>query len=224
MTQEHHLEVPRTARYFTLGPTDARVEQLWLVCHGYSQLASQFVGYFRTLDDGRRLIVAPEALSRFYLDPASGGTHAVARVGASWMTREDRLHEIDDQARYLDAVRADVIARLGREPAKCIVLGFSQGAATAARWATRSAVRVDRLVLWGGLLAPDLDLATYGARLASMHLTLVAGERDEYISPAALAAEQARIERAGVPCARMTFDGGHRLDKTVLRTLAKRAE
>lgn len=218
--REHHIAVPRTARYYTLGPVDTPVEQLWLACHGYSQLASRFIGYLRTLDDGCRFIVAPEALSRFYLDAPSGGTHATARIGASWMTREDRVHEIDDQAHYLDAVCAEVQARLVREPAECVVLGFSQGAATAARWAMRTSARIDRLVLWGGLFPPDIDLATHGERLGRMRLTLVAGVRDEYIAPAMLDAEVARIERAGVPCECVTFDGGHRLDRIVLRTLA----
>ncbi|HET7564787.1 MAG TPA: alpha/beta fold hydrolase [Gemmatimonadaceae bacterium] len=220
---EHHIVIPRTARYYTLGRADAAVEQLWLVCHGYSQLASRFITYFNTLVDARRCIVAPEALSRFYLDASSSGTHATARVGASWMTREDRLHEIDDQAHYLDAVIAEVRAQLAHDPSECVVLGFSQGAATAARWAVRTSMRVDRLVLWGGLLPPDLDLAIHGPRLARMQLTLVAGSRDEYIAPAMLDAETARIERAGVPCARMMFDGGHRLDRTVLRALAEDA-
>ena len=42
------------------------------------------------LDDGSRLIVAPEALSRFYLGEVSQRPASERRVGASWMTREDR--------------------------------------------------------------------------------------------------------------------------------------
>src|SRR2546426_2272905 len=30
--QEHHIEVPRTARYFTLGDTSGGVAEVWFVC------------------------------------------------------------------------------------------------------------------------------------------------------------------------------------------------
>jgi hypothetical protein len=92
---EHHLAVPRTARYFTLGDP-ARAKHIWFALHGYGQLAVNFIGYLATLDNGSRLIVAPEALSRFYLDQGKGPP------GASWMTKEDREHEIADYVRSLD--------------------------------------------------------------------------------------------------------------------------
>ena len=37
--------------------------------------------------------MAPEGLSRFYLEGFSG------KVGATWMTREDRLNDIDNYLR-----------------------------------------------------------------------------------------------------------------------------
>src|SRR5206468_3354730 len=74
--------------------------------------------------------------------------------GASWMTREDRLHEIDDYVRYLDAVHAQVASGKARVTA----LGFSQGTATACRWAAFGSARIDRLIVWGGEVPPDLDL------------------------------------------------------------------
>src|SRR5690606_573220 len=33
--REHHITVPRTARYHTLGRSGPELEQLWFVCHGY---------------------------------------------------------------------------------------------------------------------------------------------------------------------------------------------
>src|SRR5437867_13104092 len=104
--QEHFLSTSRTARYFTLGHLRDATE-LWLVCHGYGQLASRFLERFRPLEAERRCIVAPEGLSRFYLTDSP----AERRVGASWMTREDRLHEIDDYVHYLDALHTKVVAQ-----------------------------------------------------------------------------------------------------------------
>src|SRR3546814_5982443 len=102
MIDEHSITVPRTARYYTMGEPQDQPRELWYVCHGYAQLGSRFIRRFAPLDDGTRLIVAPEALSRFYLE-VKGRTHAESPVGASWMTREDRLSEIDDYVAYLDA-------------------------------------------------------------------------------------------------------------------------
>src|SRR5207237_10690301 len=114
----------------------------------------------RLLDDGRRHLVAPEGLSRFYV--GEGATER--RVGASWMTREDRLAEIEDYVRYLDAVYDDVFGRLDRARVTVHALGFSQGAATVSRWTAMGTSRIDRVLLWGGELPPDLELA--GAHVA----------------------------------------------------------
>src|ERR671937_1373227 len=119
--QEHWLETVRTARYFTIGEPE-RARDLWFVCHGYGQLAARFLERFRSIEAQQRCIVAPEGLSRFYLTEKP----AERRVGAAWMTREDRLHEIEDYLRYLDAVYADIQLPQARVTA----LGFSQGSAT----------------------------------------------------------------------------------------------
>src|SRR5881398_3935866 len=107
---EHHIGVSRSARYFTLGEKPQGVAEVWFACHGYGQLAARFLEKLRVLDDGRRCVVAPEGLSRFYLSESP----AERRVGASWMTREDRLAEIDDYVPYLDGVSADVFRSLDR--------------------------------------------------------------------------------------------------------------
>lgn len=57
--QEHRIAVARTARYFTLGRAEREV---WFVLHGYGQLADRFLRHFDPIDDGTRLIVAPEGL------------------------------------------------------------------------------------------------------------------------------------------------------------------
>ncbi len=214
MIHERHLRVWRTARYHVLGEGERAPREIWVVLHGYGQLAAPFLKRFAPLDDGTRLIVAPEALSRFYLD---GVNHPPdGRVGASWMTREDRLHEMDDYVAYLDAV----VAALPAEGARLVVLGFSQGTATASRWAVRGAVRVDRLVLWAGLLPPDVDPAAAREKLLGLDLVLVAGERDEHVGPARVAEQAAALGRAGVRHRIVTFAGGHVIEPETLRRLA----
>ncbi|MGH7701225.1 MAG: alpha/beta hydrolase [Gemmatimonadales bacterium] len=213
--RENHLTVARTARYFTLGPEGRGVGEVWFLLHGYGQLAERFLPDFRPLDDGTRLLVAPEGLSRFYVDRASH------QVGASWMTREDRLAEIADYVRYLDAV-SDAVLRDAPRDRRVHVLGFSQGTATAARWMVQGALRAERLILWGGEVPPDLGLEREAVRdrLRALALTIVAGSRDEYITPKVLARDTARLDEAAIPYRVVPFDGGHAIDERVLRDLA----
>src|SRR5476649_2685602 len=141
----HAITVPRTARYFTIGPTHGFPRELWIVCHGYGQLAEPFIQHFAPIDDGTRLIVAPEALSRFYLDPIPvRRTQKNPRVGATWMTKEDRVAEIADQVTYLDRVVHEVKRHLTGAAPRIVVLGFSQGVATVCRWLASSDVRADQ--------------------------------------------------------------------------------
>src|SRR5689334_8649251 len=94
---EHTIVVPRTARYSTLGPMHGFPRELWFVCHGFGQLAGRFIRNFAPIDDGTRLIVAPEAHNRYYLDSIQERrSQQSPRVGATWMTREFRDAEIAD--------------------------------------------------------------------------------------------------------------------------------
>jgi len=210
--QEHVLATPRTARYYTLGSPEGAAD-VWFVCHGYGQLASRFLERFRALESERRCIVAPEGLSRFYLTE----NPSERRVGASWMTREDRLHEIDDYVRYLDTLHTHVVPGNARVTA----LGFSQGTATVCRWAAFGAARIDRLLVWGGEVPPDLDLgdARVSVRLRGLSLTLVFGTKDQFFTPKIVATTESRLKQHKVDYERIQFDGGHEIDEATLRSL-----
>lgn len=211
--QEHSIPTSRTARYFTLGTPGSGesggVREVWFLCHGYGQLAARFLERFRALESPERCLVAPEGLSRFYRSESP----AERRVGASWMTREDRLNEIDDYVRYLDAVYAVVAPPPG--PRGVTALGFSQGTATVCRWAALGTSRIDRLVLWGGEVPPDLDIT----RLRVPRLLLVYGTRDEFFTPKVVAANEARLREHGIRYELLSFDGGHEIHAATLRSL-----
>ena len=214
--REHHLTVQRTARYFALGPGEG-ARDIWFVCHGYGQLARYFLRHFATLDNGSRLIIAPEALSRFYVEDP-GGRHGDARVGATWMTREDRETEMRDYVAYLDALYAHVTAGATAHP-RVTALGFSQGVATVARWVAAGRSAVQRLVLWAEYLPPDLDLVAAAPTLRTLSLTFVAGDQDSAITPERNAADETRLRDAGIPYRIVRFPGGHELHGETLRTL-----
>src|SRR5918992_1995500 len=197
MLEEGHIEVTRTARYYTLGANVNSPGEIWFACHGYGQLAADFARHFEPLDDGTRLIVVPEALSRFYFGDPRRGTHGSdAMVGATWMTREDREREIEDHVRYLDALYTTMRKERGRARARVTVLGFSQGVATVCRWLARGTARTDRLVLWGGRIPTDIFPLPEASSLRGAHLTLVVGTSDEYVTPLVAAEQEALLRDA----------------------------
>jgi predicted esterase len=211
--QEHHLLTPRAARYVTLGPPASAATEVWFALHGYGQLGPRFASRLAPLDDGTRLVVVPEGLSRFYVDEGRG------LVGASWMTREDRTHEIDDYVRYLDLVAAAVLPPAG--PTLPVhLLGFSQGSATACRWVERGAVRPVRVVLWGGEVPPDLDWTRAEPRFQGVEFVLVAGDRDHFATGAALERHAGVLAQHNVPHRTVRYPGGHSIDRSALARLA----
>ena len=212
----HHLRVERTARYFILGSEGGDTSAIWFVLHGYGQLAGTFVQFFADIAKTGALVVAPEALNRFYLVSPDTAPARERPVGATWMTREDRESEISDYVEYLDAVHEEVV---GDRRVPVNVLGFSQGTATATRWALNGRSRIDRLVLWGGLMPPEVDLAHGLLRLGNRRVTLVAGKRDQYVTEEVIAAERARLEAAGVSHDVILFDGGHVISRSAFPRL-----
>ena len=222
------IEVLKTARYGVLaGPGPVR--EVWVACHGYGQLAAYFGRHFRPLARPGRLIVVPEAASRFYLGGVEGGRSR--RVGASWMTRELREADIGDITRQLDDTVLAACAAQGAElgAVRLVGFGFSQGTATVTRWLALSPLvgaraaagrpRADRLILWGGALPHDLDLGAARAWLAEARPVLVAGDQDGFATPARVREQEARLAAAGVPHDVRTFAGGHRLNDRLLAAL-----
>ncbi len=207
---EHHIAVRRTARYYTLGP-ESGAPHIWYVCHGYGQLAQRFIGNFEVVEGKDRLVVAPEALSRMYVQGSEG------TVGASWMTREDRLTEIDDYVNYLDALHQKITA--GADVSTTL-LGFSQGTATVARWVRYGMVRPKRLVLWGGVLPPDIGLEEDVRTLESVRIIFVLGMSDTLVNRDILTEQRFLLSRHGLDSDLIEFNGGHRLDSRILRFLA----
>ena len=215
--QAHAMTVRRTARYYTAGPPPEEAQAVWVVLHGYGQRAGRFAVRLAPAAEVGCCIVAPEALSRFYTEGTGGSSD---KVGASWMTSASREAEIEDYLAYLDALAERLFAGAASPPA-LHVLGFSQGAATAARWAAHrleAGRPVQRLTLWAGALPPDVAPAA----LAQTTLTLAVGTRDAYVTPERLAAQQQRLDEAGASYELLRFDGGHRLDDGTLRRLVEK--
>lgn len=210
---EHKLVVPRTARYYTLGNPSERTRDLWVVCHGYGQLARFFLRHFAVLENDTTVVVAPEGLSRFYLDGFSG------RVGATWMTKEDRLSEIEDQAAYLNLLLQELLLQVPAD-VNVHVLGFSQGGATVCRWLAAGQVPCHHLVLWAASFPEDIDFETGHAIFQRIPVDLVYGTQDEFITPTKLQHQQELMTRLGISPRVHTFEGGHTIQQELLAKLS----
>lgn len=208
------VEVRRSGRFYTVGGHNDNLKRVWFVCHGYGHLASFFIRKFSVLDSEENMIVAPEALSRFYLSGFSG------RVGASWMTKEDRLNEIDDYVSYLDTVSTQILSNLpGDLP--LIILGFSQGTATAGRWIGLGKIEPAAVILWAGSLPPELKGEEQLQKFRKSKLIIVRGNDDEFATEEQIAAQCESLQQRQVPYRLIRFNGGHEIDSQVLGQIAR---
>lgn len=162
----------KTYRYFTYGNQD-KAKKLLYVLHGYGQLAEYFIRKFHSISEDF-FIVAPEGMHRYYLNGNSG------RVGASWMTKEDRESDIHDNLNWLNQLDAEISKTHSFD--KKIVLGFSQGSATAARWFYNGKVNADHLIIWASVFPPDLQIEKEIDQSYNGKNYFLIGERDEYFT------------------------------------------
>jgi predicted esterase len=212
--QNRAITIPKTARFATLGQPTNALKQVWYVFHGYGQLASNFLQEFAYIADGSRYFIALEGLSRFYCSGLTG------KVGASWMTKEDRLYEISDYLNYTNAVYNIVKKELPDQNIKKVLLGFSQGVATVCRWLEQVNIEADRLILWAGTIPPELDLWKIKAHYPDLQVFLVVGTKDPYANPGIIKEEEARLEKFELHYKKIRFEGKHEMHPPTLRKLS----
>lgn len=215
MYESHSIPVERSAHYYTLGQASPDVQHLWIVCHGYGQLASRIIQKFTEIADEKTLIIAPEGLSRFYWEGVSG------QVAASWMTKMDRLEEIADYTRFIKKLYDHYVPLLSPN-LKITLFGFSQGCATQCRWIMREFPRFDHLVLWAGRFPEDLDYRPYEAYFSNKQIVFLYGDQDQFITPKFIDWQEGFAEEQGLTYETIHFVGKHVINRKVLATLAKR--
>lgn len=204
------VEVPRTGRYYRLNSVQSLTKNVWIVFHGYGQLAKYFIKHFEELDENENCIIAVEGLSRFYVDGLSG------RVGASWMTKDDREQEIIDQSIYINTVLKDAGVDPNSSDYNLIVMGFSQGTATAIRWMVNNRVRPKHLVMWAGSFPHDVDASQKPEIFQGLSLHYAYGNEDQFLKDVDMNEKLAEMKKTGMEINSWTFDGKHVMDKPTL--------
>lgn len=159
------------------------------------------------------LFLAPEGSHRFYIEGYSG------RVGASWMTKEDREVDIANYITYLNTLYDHVMKNV--QAKKVNVLGFSQGAATVSRWVADRHIQFDNLILWAGVFPPDMNFEADKQYLNSKKVYVLVGDQDEFINEEAVKQHVNQLREKGIQFELIRFNGNHDVKSTPLEKLAK---
>jgi len=203
------LIVPKTARYVLSNTPSSETKEVLFVCHGYAQLATEFIQSFSEAASPQRVVVAPEGLHRFY---QRGGYE---KVVASWMTKEDRGDDIRDYVLWLDSVADEVLSECLPDT-KITVLGFSQGAATVSRWASLGKIKIDHLILWCGFFPPDLKAENPPK---CKLLTVVTASDDKFIDAASEERQLNEMSAHFATYKHIRFTGQHEIHRGTLSEL-----
>ena len=211
--KKYNVQTPRTARFYKLNSVKPETKNIWIVFHGYGQLAEYFIKHFEKLDPKENTVIALEGLSRFYVEGLTG------RVGASWMTKEDREDEIIDQTAYVNAVldASEIDPKNAKQ--RIIVLGFSQGTATAVRWFVNNGIRPDQLVLWAGSFPHDVDTKKHGSIFRDLSVHFAYGHEDPFLKHINVEEKTGEFEAMGMKLNVWPFNGKHAMDKPTLQKI-----
>ncbi|HIA37795.1 MAG TPA: phospholipase [Flavobacteriales bacterium] len=178
-------------------------------------MAEYFIGNFEVLLNQAVLIVAPEGLNKFYKNGLEGD------VGASWMTKADRLNEIMDYNKYLDNLYDKIFQKMNREEVQVNILGFSQGSSTACRWIMEGNAKFDNLVIWSGGIPNDLEFEKFRGILSGKPLQVLVGDDDTFIKESDIAAQEKMLMDRNIDYKLTRFQGGHNVEPEVLKHLAE---
>lgn len=207
-SKEHHISYQHKGRFFTWGNPE-KADHLLICLHGYGQLASYFIRKFHSLPENI-YVVCPEGPHRFYKEGTAG------RVGASWMTKEDRLVDIDNYIAFLDQIYAQQLSNFSFK--KKTLLGFSQGGATASRWVAMGNGKFDSFLLWAAVFPPDMDVLTQ-SKFTNQRNVFVIGTEDEYTTIEKAESYHKSLNSTEMRFEFVKFEGKHQVDVELLKTL-----
>lgn len=208
--KEHSIKIETTGHYYSLGELNKDTKEIWIVCHGYGQLAKFFIQKFKSLQKDGVYIVAPEGFNKFYLKGFSG------RVGASWMTKEKRDDEIVDHCKFLEQITDELIGE-AHEECKLNILGFSQGTATTSRWSLKTKHHFKSLTLWGGKIANDFDFEAYNLKHPETKNFVVFGTEDDFYTSDIVS--EYKPELAKLNAEWLSYKGGHTIESETLNKI-----
>lgn len=206
---ESHISYPSSGRYFILGDLSPD-KHLIIALHGHGHLAAYFIQKFKNLDLDKYVIVCPEAPNRYYKNGTEG------RVGATWMTKEDRLTDIQNYISLLDNTLDEL--KSNQNFNSISLLGFSQGGATASRWLAYGKHQFDKFLLWATVFPPDMD-PEYCEKFNHSANYFVFGTKDDYYSENKVKKHFEELNKLNLRFELIIFDGTHDINEETLQSI-----
>ena len=210
----HHIATPKTARYTSYGELNSKTKYFWFALHGSNMLSEQMLYKFKDFDPETHFVIAPEGLSRFYVNGFGG------EVVASWMTKRDRLEEIHDFSVYCSTLYGTYVQKLP-DSCKTIIMGFSQGGVTAMRWLHHLDVTVDFLIPYACWIPEDIDYSTAKTDWNKICKILTYGSEDQFLNEKKIIEIQEICKAGNLYFHNEIYAGDHRVDKKQLKKIFK---
>ncbi|EPR70724.1 hypothetical protein ADIWIN_3371 [Winogradskyella psychrotolerans RS-3] len=199
-SQEKEISYTSTNSYSTLNTLTERTKTVWLVCHGMGYMSRYFLKYFKGLNAEDNYIIAPQAPSKFYIQPKM-------HVGANWLTRDNTETGMENILNYFDAVLE--VEKIP-EDVNFIVFGYSQGVSVAMRYIAKRQLQCQQLVLHSGGIPKELTAEDYKYLAKDTKVKLIYGTEDDYLDEQRIQLESARATNLfGDKVSIMPFKGTH---------------
>ena len=182
--QEKEISYKTTNSYATLNILDENTKNIWLVCHGMGYMSRYFLKYFKQLDATENYIIAPQAPSKYYIQPKM-------HVGANWLTKDNTDTGMDNIVSYFDSVlKIENIL----DSKNIIVFGYSQGVSVAMRYLARRKYKCNQLIIHSGGIPKELQAKDFNFLNENTKVKLIYGTEDEYLDEERIKIETKRAK------------------------------
>ena len=208
-SQEKEISYTTTNSYSTLNELTKATKNVWFVCHGMGYLSRYFLKYFNGLNKAENYIIAPQAASKYYIQP--GFKH----VGASWLTKEATKKETKNIIQNFDAIfEAENIP----DHVNLIVFGYSQGVSVAMRYLAKRQLHCEQLIIHSGGIPNELQAEDF--TFSKAKVSLICGTKDEYLTENRLQLETKKAQRLFKNRLNIVlFEGKHEVNKDFIKGL-----
>jgi predicted esterase len=199
-SQEKEITYRSSNSYSTLNILTEATKNVWFVCHGMGYLSRYFLRYFKALPPEDNYIIAPQAPSKFYIQPKM-------HVGANWLTKDETTTGMKNIINYFDAVfEAEQIPK----DVNLIVLGYSQGVSVAMRYLAARQLQCQQLVLHSGGIPKELQAKDFEYLSKTTKVKLIYGTEDEYLDEIRIKEESKRaMDLFSTRLEIIPFNGAH---------------
>ena len=213
MFNKHNISFEFSSSYITYNKLTDKTENIWIIFHGYGELSKYFIRRFDVFEGDKNYIIAPQGLSKFYVD------EDFKNVGASWLTKEDKESDLLNQQKYLIKLMDELKSKIDFSKIKINLFGFSQGVSVFTRLLINYNMKIDNIIIWAGWV-PDEFFNINKDVLKDTNLFFVVGNKDKYYNNPIMKGYIEKFKKTlNKEIDYFVFDGGHIVDRKVLKKI-----